>query len=215
MSLCYTELLRLNHLVSGYIGHYNSFEASLIKIIMNFAGNIFCIFDIHPPQCIDNMSENRSVYKRKCGDNLKGYLIGCSFGWNGGFVHRISIETKGSYWFFAGYGITSNIDPFRNSIKWIRDVKVGNHYGMFLGNIEGIEDGYQDTVQPQRNLNDFGNNGKNIITIQLDGYQWILTFSLNGKIVGHPIKVAENCIYHPMVMFIHFLHVLLSVHWFK
>ena len=207
----YTECVRLNYLVNGFLRdrlisnkslvNNHLFEPLLVNLIISSLGNVFIRFDIYPIQCKYMIYENETVVKWK--ENAPNELcIGSSYGWNYG-IHSISFECYTEYWYQTAFGITTNINAIKEKPTFIVDIKTGYHYAMFMGFIGGMENGYQDSVPIQINAfnSKKGSKTKNIITIKFNGFEWNVKFLLNGKVIGKPIEMEPYCTYYPWIGF--------------
>lgn len=208
--------LRSFYLVTGYlrnafdINQLQTYEKSLGQIIMQLLGNIFVKFDVYPLKCEHMICDEGKCIRRCKGDPLRKFMIGTSNGWYYG-SHSISFEVSKCPWYNAAYGVTTNISAFGGGdLKWVGDVKTGNHYGLFYGNIGGLEDGYQDRIKPQRNVIELKQEKDenkeemiSVITIKFNASDipWKLSFYLNHKLIGKPVEIVEDCKYFPFMGF--------------
>ena len=197
--------IRCGLLVDGYMKkeyckheNYDRFEKSLVGIIVKLLGNIFMIFDVYPSICKSMFADDGLTFKpdRILHKGLGDVTFGCSYGWNKG-IYKISIQNKYK-WEGQGIGITNNIQRFKEKPAW---------YGEFTS---------KDKQFLQYNLNSSilvgsgistqyslfsSNNGGDVITMQFDGDNGILTFLFNHKIIGKSIDVRKNEIYYPFISY--------------
>ena len=200
----FAECIRLNFLVIGFVRNQyvmkkKLFDPQLIMIMVKSLGNVFMKFDLFPPECDDMIDENGTVVKwtKQSPTEL---TIGCSYGWNYG-LHEIHIECITEYWHYTAFGITSNPHFMSKESAFIMEVKTGCHYGLIMGVVGGMIDGYEDSVPFTFDAYNCDKaNKKSIVTIRYNGNEWKVTFLINGKVIG--TRDIEPCVtYYPCIGF--------------
>ena len=200
---------RLMHLSNGYMreqfathSDYDQFEISLVNIIIELLGNIFMRFDIYPLQHTSLFSNYNTVFKRNKAHKQKGsFTFGCSYGMNKG-VHKISIENKVNGLRWPAFGITTNIQYFKEHSAWFNadgkaDISFLNRklIGQKFCSGKQLETGKRSSTQ-------FGvfdpNNCKagDVISMVLNADEWTLTYELNDKQIGTTLNVIPNQTYY-------------------
>ena len=194
---------RVEYLVNGYMRQeytlhkqYDHFESSLMLIMMEFLGNIFIMFDVYPSKCKWMFSNYGKTFKRDFPrrDNMDAFTFGCSLGWNKG-IHKIWIESRASGFGSNAFGITSDIKYFGTNHVWFGH-QDGYKYVM-NGNLLAAIDDFSDIGSSHHNVFDESESKSgDILQICLNADQWTVTFSLNEKQLGKPMKVKPDQTYH-------------------
>ena len=196
---------RIEYLVNGYMRKryasqklYDQFESSLILIMMELLGNIFIMFDVYPSKCKSMISNNGKIFKRNLPsiDSQGSFTFGCSIGWNKG-IHKISIQAKSGRFGSNVFGITTDMEYYKTHPVWYSRCEKGFRYAM-KGDLLVACGDLTGNNTTQWGIFDKPSKAGDILEICLNADEWTVTFSMNDKQLGKPMKVIPAT-YHLFV----------------
>ena len=205
--------LKFNYLITGYVRNIycDQFELWIIRLISQFMTNIFITFDIIPSQLNNKkfIFDNGKVFKRSKynfgkgdDDNIGPFTFGCSIGWMNGDEYKLSIKSLTSGYELDTFGITSNINKLCSICDWYTNIARTYNDDIIIYSMEGNKLPTPfDNIKSDNILFHSCHKCKpnDIITIYFNGNNWTVTFLINNKIQGNPIKIKQNLIYSPFI----------------
>ena len=189
---------KLNYLVDRYVSNQfiNSYPKELNLIIIKFLGNVLLRFDIVHPNYRDQITGYGTIIKRpKQGNQPKWlqYMCFSSTTFTNG-IHEFRIKCIKPNEDAVGI-VTGTSGCKSKKIHW---ASVNEDLYFYYGGgfvqyrkHNGIWASSSDLKCPKWEKND-------IITVNVDCYKWILTFSMNNK-MAQKVKIVPNKVYYPFM----------------
>ena len=143
-------------------------------------------------------SSNGTIFKKQEKDHIyKSFTFGCSKGWNKG-IHKISIMNKAGGFGNDAFGITTNIEFFKDKLVWYNKAKWqdGYFYVLNKNNLLSMNDDINNHQIQRRIFKTNESKPGDILCICLNTDEWMVTFSLNDKQLGKSMKIIKNETYH-------------------